>query len=138
MSDSLHTIVIGGGGACGLELGSRLGHRLGKRKRARMLLIDSQLTHIWKPLYHEVASGSLDSAAHEVNFRAHAKRHHFEFSLGSLTDIDRERKEVVLAPILDEDGEVIVPERRTSYDTLVIAVGSLANGFGTPRARENC
>src|SRR5690606_31740726 len=90
MSDSLHTIVIVGGGAGGLELATRLGHRLGKRKRARILLIDAHLTHIWKPLYHEVASGSLDSAAHEVNFRAHAKRHHFEFSLGSLTDIRSE------------------------------------------------
>lgn len=138
MSDSLHTIVIVGGGAGGLELATRLGHRLGKRKRARVVLVDSQLTHIWKPLYHEVASGSLDSAAHEVNFRAHAKRHHFEFSLGSLTDIDRERKEVVLAPILDEDGEQIVPERRKAYDTLVIAVGSTANDFGTPGVKENC
>src|SRR5690554_2067728 len=138
MSDSLHTIVIVGGGAGGLELATRLGHRLGKRKRARVVLVDAHLTHIWKPLYHEVASGSLDSAAHEVNFRAHAKRHHFEFSLGCLTDIDRERKEVILAPILDKDGEEIVPERRKSYDTLVVSVGSTANDFGTPGVKEHC
>src|SRR5690606_34164331 len=87
---------------------------------------------------HEVAVGSLDASANEVNFRAHARRHHFEFSLGRLTDIDRERKEVVLAPIIDDDGQEVVPERRKQYDTLVIAIGSTANDFGTPGVQDNC
>src|SRR5690606_19121141 len=124
MSDSLHTIVIVGGGAGGLELATRLGHRLGKRKRARILWIDAHLINMGKPLYDEVASASLDSAALAVNSRAHGKRHHFEFSFGYLADIDRARDEVSLAPTLHKAGEAVVPELRKSHDTVVVAVGS--------------
>lgn len=138
MSDSLHQIVIVGGGAGGLELATKLGRRLGRRRKARIHLVDSHLTHVWKPLYHEVAVGTLDASANEVNFRAHAKRHHFEFSLGTLTGLDRARKEIILAPILDEEGREVLPERRKAYDTLVIAVGSSANDFGTPGVKEHC
>ncbi len=138
MNNPLHTILIVGGGAGGLELATKLGRRLGRGKKARVVLVDAHLTHVWKPLYHEVAVGSLDASANEVNFRAHARRHHFEFSLGRLTDIDRERKEVVLAPIIDDEGQEVVPERRKQYDTLVIAIGSTANDFGTPGVQDNC
>ena len=41
-----HHIVIVGGGAGGLELATRLGRTLGKRKRARITLVDVNLTHI--------------------------------------------------------------------------------------------
>ena len=57
-----HRIVIVGGGAGGLELATRLGRTLGKRKRASIVLVDANLTHIWKPLLHEVAAGSLNSS----------------------------------------------------------------------------
>ncbi len=112
MSNSLHTILIVGGGAGGLELATKLGHRLGKSKKARIVLIDSQLTHMWKPLYHEVAAGSLDASANEVNFRGHARLHHFEFYLGRLTGLIRAEKEVILAPVVDNHGNQVVPERR--------------------------
>src|SRR4029077_13718078 len=45
----LHRIVIVGGGAGGLELATRLGQRLGKRKQAWITLLDRGRTHIWKP-----------------------------------------------------------------------------------------
>ena len=48
-----------GGGAGGLVLATRLGDRLGRRRRARVTLVDCALTHIWKPLLHEVAAGTL-------------------------------------------------------------------------------
>ena len=57
-----HRIVIVGGGAGGLELATRLGRTLGKRGKARVTLVDANLTHIWKPLLHEVAAGSLNSS----------------------------------------------------------------------------
>lgn len=53
-----HRIVIVGGGAGGLELATRLGKTLGKRGTASVMLVDANLTHIWKPLLHEVAAGS--------------------------------------------------------------------------------
>ena len=45
-------IVIVGGGAGGLALATRLGHTLGKKKRAEIVLLDRNATHVWKPLLH--------------------------------------------------------------------------------------
>ena len=133
-----HHIVIVGGGAGGLELATSLGRKLGKKKRAKITLIDASLTHIWKPLLHEVAAGSLDSGANEINFRAHAKRSHFNFQLGTMKGLNRASKTISVAAITDETGDLIVNEREIPYDSLVIAVGSNTNDFGTPGAAEHC
>ncbi|WP_312388371.1 NAD(P)/FAD-dependent oxidoreductase [Stutzerimonas nitrititolerans] len=133
-----HRIVIVGGGAGGLELATRLGNTLGKRSKARVILIDANLTHIWKPLLHEVAAGSLNSSADELNYVAQAKWNHFEFQMGRMNGLDREHKRVHLAASLDEQGNELVPARSLDYDTLVIAVGSITNDFGTQGAAEHC
>ncbi|MBL0952095.1 MAG: FAD-dependent oxidoreductase, partial [Pseudomonas sp.] len=133
-----HRIVIVGGGAGGLELATRLGRKLGKSGAARIILVDANLTHIWKPLLHEVAAGSLNSSEDELNYVAQAKWNHFEFQLGRMSGLDRASKSITLAPTLDDDGQVLMPERRISYDSLVIAVGSTANDFGTAGAAEHC
>ncbi|HAQ26554.1 MAG TPA: FAD-dependent oxidoreductase, partial [Pseudomonas sp.] len=133
-----HRIVIVGGGAGGLELATRLGNTLGKRGKARVILIDANLTHIWKPLLHEVAAGSLNSSADELNYVAQAKWNHFEFQMGRMNGLDREHKRVHLAASLDEQGNELVPARSLDYDTLVIAVGSITNDFGTQGAAEHC
>jgi len=127
-----------GGGAGGLELVTSLGNKLGKKHKARITLVDSGLTHVWKPLLHEVASGSLDASANEINYRAHARKHHYEFQLGRMSGLDRAAKKLIIAPFRDDEGAEVVPERHISYDTLVIAVGSTANDFGTPGAQDNC
>ncbi|KAA1174243.1 NAD(P)/FAD-dependent oxidoreductase [Marinobacter salinexigens] len=131
-------IVVVGGGAGGLELVTSLGNKLGKKRKARITLVDAGLTHVWKPLLHEVASGSLDTSTNEINYRAHARKHHYEFQLGRMSGLDRKARELVIAPFIDPEGAEVVPERRISYDTLVIAVGSTANDFGTPGAQDNC
>jgi len=136
--ENLHHIVVVGGGAGGLELVTRLGNKLGKKHKARITLVDSGLTHVWKPLLHEVASGSLDANANEINYRAHARKHHYEFQLGRMSGLDRAAKKLIIAPFRDQEGAEVVPERHISYDTLVIAVGSTANDFGTPGAQDNC
>ncbi|MDC0661082.1 NAD(P)/FAD-dependent oxidoreductase [Marinobacter sp. SS21] len=136
--ENLHHIVVVGGGAGGLELVTRLGNKLGRKKKARITLIDAVLTHVWKPLLHEVAAGSLDASTNEINFRAHARKHHYEFQLGRMNGLDRTDKRITLAPIRDQEGEEVVPERHVNYDTLVIAVGSTANDFGTPGAQDHC
>ncbi|RKG30988.1 NAD(P)/FAD-dependent oxidoreductase [Acinetobacter guerrae] len=134
----LHRIVIVGGGAGGLELATRLGNKLGKRQKAEIILVDAALTHIWKPLLHEVAAGTLNSYEDELNYFAHANQHHFEFFLGHLKDIDRQSKEIILDVLRDEEGKDIAPERRIGYDTLVMAIGSTSNDFGTSGAKEHC
>lgn len=133
-----HRILIVGGGAGGLELATRLGRTLGKRGQAQITLIDANLTHIWKPLLHEVAAGSLNSSEDELNYVAQAKWNHFEFQLGRMCGLDRAAREITLAATLDEQGEVLMPERRLGYDSLVIAVGSTTNDFGTAGAAEHC
>ena len=134
---TLHRIVIVGGGACGLELATRLGDRLGRRKRARVTLVDCSRTHLWKPLLHEVAAGSMDLYEHDLDYLAQARWHHFRFQLGEMDGLDRARRTVSVAPSLDEDGRELIPRREIPYDTLVIAVGSTTNDFGTPGAREH-
>lgn len=133
-----HRIVIVGGGAGGLELATRLGKTLGKRGQAQVTLVDANLTHIWKPLLHEVAAGSLNSSEDELNYVAQAKWNHFEFQLGRMAALNRAERRITLSATLDERGEVLVPERELAYDTLVLAVGSSTNDFGTAGAAEHC
>ena len=134
----LHRILIVGGGAGGLELATRLGDRMGRKGKARVTLIDCSRTHLWKPLLHEVAAGSMDLYEHDLDYLAQARWHHFEFQLGRMDGLDRVRRVVKLAPTRDEtSGEELIPRREIGYDTLVIAVGSTTNDFGTPGAREN-
>ncbi|RCW72925.1 NAD(P)/FAD-dependent oxidoreductase [Pseudorhodoferax soli] len=132
-----HRVVIVGGGAGGLELATRLGDTLGKRGRAEIVLIDKNRTHVWKPKLHEIASGSMDMSAHEVDYLAQAHWHGFRFRVGELTGIDRDKREVQVAPYLDDEGRLVTPARSFGYDTLVLAIGSLSNDFGTPGVREH-
>lgn len=71
-------IVVVGGGAGGLELVRRLGAKYG-RKRHDIILVDKNLSHIWKPLLHEVAAGSLDANLDEVGYRGHCYRWGYRF-----------------------------------------------------------
>ena len=48
----LHRIVVVGGGAGGLELATRLGRTLGKRKQAKITLVDANL-ELWSNLVYE-------------------------------------------------------------------------------------
>jgi NADH dehydrogenase len=132
-----HRIVIVGGGAGGLELATRLGDTLGKRGQARVTLVDRARSHLWKPLLHEVAAGSLDVDEHELDYLAQAHWHHFTYRYGELVGLDRAAKAVRLGPTFDEDGRQVTPGRTEPYDTLVIAIGSTTNDFGTPGVREH-
>lgn len=135
--DTPHRIVIVGGGAAGLELATTLGDKLGRRGRAIVTLIDQARSHVWKPKLHEIAAGSMDVGLHEVSYRAQAHWHGFRFRVGQMTGIDRELREVHVAPFVDEDGQQITPARSFGYDTLVIAVGSQSNDFGTPGVAQH-
>ena len=126
-----------GGGAGGLELATRLGDRLGRRQKADIVLVERARTHLWKPLLHEVAAGSMDVGAHQTDYLAQAHWHHFEYRIGEMIGIDRERREVRLAPYIDDEGEQVTPSRVVPYDTLVIAIGSLTNDFGTPGVKDH-
>jgi NADH dehydrogenase len=130
-------IVVAGGGAGGLQLAARLGARYG-REKFDIILLEPNRTHIWKPLLHEVAAGSLDANLDEVGYGAHAHRWGYRFFQGALQDIDRENRQVIVAPLLDEDGREFMGEHRIRYDYLVLSIGSVSNDFGVPGVREHC
>ena len=144
-NDALHRVVIVGGGAGGLELATALGERFGEKfgkkssrhGRVAVTLIDQARSHVWKPKLHEIAAGSMDIGLHEVSYRAQAHWHGFRFRVGQMTGIDRASRLVHVAPFVDEDGVQVTPARSFGYDTLVIAVGSQSNDFGTPGVAEH-
>jgi NADH:ubiquinone reductase (H+-translocating) len=132
----LHRIVVVGGGAGGLELVTRLGDKLGRRKLADVSLIEKARTHLWKPLLHEVAAGSMDVSRHELDYLAQAYWHGFRYRFGEMVGLDRAKRLVHLAANYDSEGRLITPARSCGYDTLVIAIGSVTSDFGTRGVTE--
>ena len=132
----LHEVIVVGGGAAGLELATKLGDTLGKRGQARITLVEKSRTHIWKPLLHAIAAGGMRRSQHELNYLAQARWHHFTCRLGALSGLDRERREIRIAATTDDEGREVTPPRTFPYDTLVVAVGSVTNDFGTPGAAQ--
>lgn len=130
-------IVVVGGGAGGLELVRRLGAKYG-RKKHDIILVDKNLSHIWKPLLHEVAAGSLDANLDEVGYRGHCYRWGYRFFQGSLESIDRVAKTITLAPVKDEDGSELIAGHTIRYDILALAMGSVSNDFGVKGVKEHC
>src|SRR4029450_10000789 len=75
---------------------------------------------------------SMDMAAHEVDYLAQSYWHGFRYRIGEMIGIDRDRRQVLVAPYLDTEGREVTPKRTFDYDALVVAVGSQNNDFGTP------
>ena len=136
-STGLHRIVIVGGGAGGLELATRLGDTLGKQGLAHVTLIEKARSHFWKPHLHEIAAGSMDLHAHATDYLAQSHWHGFRYRVGEMVGLDRAQRLVHVGPVLDEDGVAVTPAYTRSYDTLVMAVGSQTNDFGTPGVAEH-
>ncbi len=136
-STRLPRIVIVGGGAGGLELATRLGDTLGRRGKAEIILIERSRSHLWKPLLHQAAAGTLGIDDNALNYLAQSSWHHFKYRLGAMDGLDRARRQVLVAPSVDERGREVTPRGAIDYDILVIAVGSQNNDFGTPGAAEH-
>ena len=130
-------IVVVGGGAGGLELVTRLGRKLGRKGRARVVLVDGHRYHLWKPLLHEVATGLIDPGSEAIRYQHHAVQSFFEFINGRMVGLDRENKRITLSAFLGGNGVELLPERPLQYDHLVIAVGSVCNDFGIPGIKED-
>lgn len=129
-----HRVVIVGGGAGGLELATELGRKHG---RQHVTLVDSHMLHIWKPTLHEAAAGTVDVQQEGLSYLMLASLSRFNFVLGPMQGLDRARRVVHIGAVPDPSGQPLLPERDIPYDTLVIAVGSTSNFFGTPGAREH-
>jgi NADH dehydrogenase len=77
---------------------------------------------------HEVAAGTPDTTE-ELEYLSQARWRHFNFRLGIMECLSLEKKKIVLSPTLNDEGEELISRRSFSYDTLVIAVGSVSNSF---------
>ena len=113
-------IVIVGGGAGGLELATRLGRRYGRRGELDVTLVDRTYSHLWKPLLHEVAAGTLNSSEDELSYLAQSHWNHFAFRVGALEGLDRANRTITIGATLDAQGREYIPERILRYDLLVL------------------
>lgn len=127
-----------GGGAGGLPLVTLLGRKLGRSDRADITLVDNNSFHVWKPRFHEVATGAIDADLDAVDYRAHARLNGYRFVPGTLMAADTSNRSITLAALNDDQGNEVLPQRQLDYDYLVLAVGSRSNDFGTPGVQEHC
>lgn len=130
-------LLVIGGGVAGIEIASTIA-RNHDRETLHVTLVDRDSAHIWKPMLHTIAAGTRDISQQQTSFVAQARRAGFTYQLGELENIDCMAREVALAPVHADDGRLLIPGRRLPYDTLVLAIGSEANDFGTPGAAEHC
>ena len=131
-------IIVVGGGAGGLELVIKLARHYKKNADVDVTLIDCNPTHIWKPLLHEIATGSLNSNHDESSYLMLARKYRFAFVLGRVDKVDVANSAVHIQATSDDESVEIVAARDLSYSRLVLSVGSLCNDFGTPGVEANC
>jgi len=131
-------VVVVGGGAGGLELVIKLAKKFKKNPEVEVTLVDCNPTHIWKPLLHEIATGSLNSNHDETSYLMLARKYKFSFVLGRVDAVDTDNQSIHIEPINDETGAPLVAERNIGFTRLVLCVGSLCNDFGTPGVEEHC
>lgn len=132
-----HKLVVVGGGVAGLDLASHLaGRRTGDRRLA-VTLVDREPAYVWKPILHTIAAGTSDAGLQQTVYAAQALSRGFTYEPGEAVAVDRAAREVRLGP-LKLDGAEVAPARSIAYDTLVLAVGSRANDFGTPGVAQHC
>jgi len=137
-TSSTHRVVIVGGGAGGLELAVRLGRKCKNLRKISVTLIDQNLSHLWKPLLHEVAAGTLDSGVEAIDYLVLAQHHGFRFRPGKMIGLNQAEKLVALEALVDDKGRQIIPQSIVPYDTLVLAIGSNSNDFNIPGAKDHC
>ncbi|ARN75059.1 NAD(P)/FAD-dependent oxidoreductase [Oceanicoccus sagamiensis] len=135
---SVPRIIVIGAGAAGLPLVSTLGKALGKCASAEIILVDKNINHVWKPRLHEVASGALDEATDFINLPEHAEHYHYRFERGAVDRVDTEKRQITISEVNDESGNTTWPERKITYDHLVIAVGSRTNTWDIPDVDQHC
>lgn len=110
-----------GGGFGGLYAAKKLSHA-----DVDLTLIDRRNFHLFSPLLYQVATGALSPGeiASPLRYVLNRQRR-TRVLLGEVTDIDAEKREVILA-----DGS------RVPYDTVIFATGSTDSYFGHPEWKD--
>lgn len=121
-----HDVVVIGSGFGGL-FATRA---LDGEPDLRVTVIDGTAQHLFQPLLYQVATGVLSMGEISPATREVLKRQrNARVLMGTVTDIDVEAREVVsTSPI---------GERRTPYDSLIVAAGAGQSYFGNDRFADH-
>jgi NADH:ubiquinone reductase (H+-translocating) len=112
--NSLHRVVVVGGGFGGLYATKELG-----RAPVQVTLIDKRNFHLFQPLLYQVATGTLSPADISSPLRAILSRN--------------QNTKVLMEEVLDVDPQqqkVMLHGKELEYDTLVVATGVSHHYFG--------
>jgi NADH dehydrogenase len=113
-------IVILGGGFGGLNLAKSLRHA-----QVRITLIDRQNHHLFQPLLYQVATTTLSSVEIAKPLRSIlSDQENVCVHLGKVEAIDLKTRTVILS------------DRSTTYDYLIVALGGVTSYFGHPEWAE--
>lgn len=124
MSTERHKVVIIGAGFGGLNAARTLGG-----KNVDVLLIDRNNYHVFTPLLYQVATCGLDPSDIAYPVRGIFRRKsNVRFLLGTVTRIDKTAQKIA---VQTETGE-----REESYDTLILAAGSVTTYFGNQHIQD--
>lgn len=118
-------MLILGGGFGGLDVARAIGRSRPAREYWDTLLIDKENFFQFNPLLPAVAVGAVETRHIVYPLREMARHRHIRFQKNKVRAIDLEAKRVSLHNGLTE-----------SYDTLVIAVGSVTQWYGVPGAEQ--
>lgn len=128
-------IIIVGGGAGGLELVVKLCSKFKHDITTEITLVDKQLKHIWKPLYHEVAAGTLYNYYDEIDYISYSFQKKFKFIPGTIKQINHKNKWIAVEPLFNDKQS---DNLKLEYDVLVLAIGSETNDFNIPGVKDYC
>jgi len=119
-------LLILGGGFGGLDVARGVGRSRAARGYWDTLLIDKENFFQFNPLLPAVAVGAVETRHIVYPLRSMARHRHIRFHKNKAIRIDLDARVVTLHNGLAE-----------SWDTLVVAVGSVTNHFGIPGAAEH-
>lgn len=118
MSQHQSVVIIGGGFAGVFTVKHLL-------SRGIPVVLISETNHFtFTPLLHEVATGSLISHDATFEYEHFFRSKSFRFIRGRVSSIDREQK------------QVLIEDKKISYDFLIIATGSITNFFSMKGAEH--
>jgi len=145
-------IIILGAGFAGIFTAINLSRRFKKRPDIEITLVDGNRYHLFKPMLHEVATGSVDPTHIIQPIRTVARGRNFSFVEGFVQRIDLKNKKILICSEcasctkvkdmnLDEfdiSGKIFKPLKRKKldYDYLVLAVGGQPNFYKIPGVQD--
>lgn len=146
-------ILILGAGFAGIYTAINLSRRLKKRKDIEITLVDGNRYHLFKPMLHEVATGSVDPTHIIQPIRTVIKGRGFAFVEGLVQDIDLKNRKVSICTEcaycekvkdmniseFDITRSCLKPlkKKELEYDYLVLALGGVPNFYNIPGVTDN-